>query len=390
MNGPTTHETLRQARQLMISVLRAPFKLSHPDIVFPKGKPEDWQGRKVLPPFLGEMGYEIRYFLAAVEPWLRAGWRIPARRPEYYPPGTAFADPALFAELDAALDKVAAKPLAMSFDLLNRARGGVLVGANLNGGATLDVNVRMPGTEEIRYDAAVAVLELELRRIFARHHIRLNRPLTPWDLLLTTAFSARPEQLCGATIALAPTYKPSAFTQPTVETYPHVGVQFRAMPYNSGRNSDIPRVLAEATATANRLGLPLLVYGHPGGTARPEGLAATRDLAGGDLLRFELGMLGDCRVMFSPESGWCDLMCWLQVPTVLERLGRPRCFTCMDVFHPRVILRDPNADIAIQVERLLAAREMLPTMPDDANVYDDTDWDGTWISHLMQEFVGAV
>jgi hypothetical protein len=385
----TTFETLRLARQLMITVLRAPYKQTHPELLLPKGRPDDWERRKILPPFLGEMGYEIRYFLAAVEPWLRSGWRIPARRPDYYPPGTAFADPALFAELNASMDKVSAKPLAMSFDLLSRVRGGVMVGATLDDRRMLDVNVKLPGSQEIGHDVAVALLELDVRRIFTRHHIRHARPLTPWDHLLTTAFSAQPEQLCGGTIALAPSYKPAAFTHPTVRTYPHVGVQFRALPYNSGRNSDVPTVLADATATAARLGLPLLVYGHPAGTARPEGLVSTHDLAGDDLLRFELGMLRECRVMFSPESGWCDLMCWLQVPTVLERLGRPQCFTCMDVFHPRVILRDRDEAVEAQVDRLLAAPEMLPSAPPDTEVYDDTDWDGTWINHLMQEFVGT-
>ena len=389
--GPmaTTFETVRLARQLMLSVLRAPYKISHPELVLPKGRPDDWQSRKILPPFLGEMGYEIRYFLAAVEPWLRNGWRIPARRPEYYPPGTAFADPALFAELNASLDKVRAKPLAMSFDLLGRVRGGVIVGAKLAQQRLLDVSVQLPGADEIRHDADVALLELDVRRIFARHHMHHARPLTPWDQVLTTAFSAKTEQLCGGTIALAPGYKPAAFTQPSVPTYPHVGVQFRALPYNSGRNSDVAKVLADATAAATRLGLPLLVYGHPAGTACPEGLASTQALSGGDLLRFELGMLSDCRLMFSPESGWCDLMCWLQVPTVLETLGRPQCFTCMDVFHPRVILRDHGEPIEAQVERLLAAPEMLPTAAADGDVYDDTDWDGTWINHLMQEFVGT-
>src|SRR5512139_2914730 len=54
----------------------------------------------ILPPYLGEFGFEVRVFLGAVEPWLHNGWSIPARRPELYPPGTAFADPEFFAEID--------------------------------------------------------------------------------------------------------------------------------------------------------------------------------------------------------------------------------------------------------------------------------------------------
>ncbi len=55
---------------------------------------------KILPPFLGEMGIEIIHFLARVEPYLRNGWRILAKRPAFYPPGTAFYDPAYFDRLN--------------------------------------------------------------------------------------------------------------------------------------------------------------------------------------------------------------------------------------------------------------------------------------------------
>ena len=51
----------------------------------------------VLPPYPGELGIEIRYFLARVEPWLRAGWKILARRPELYPEGSAVLDDSLTA-----------------------------------------------------------------------------------------------------------------------------------------------------------------------------------------------------------------------------------------------------------------------------------------------------
>ncbi len=49
----------------------------------------------ILPPYPGEMGIEIRYFLGRVEPWLHAGWKILSRRPELYPAGTAIRDDAL-------------------------------------------------------------------------------------------------------------------------------------------------------------------------------------------------------------------------------------------------------------------------------------------------------
>ncbi len=56
--------------------------------------------RRVLPPYLGEMGYEIKFHLARVEPWLSNGWKILARRPEFYPPDTAIHETEFFAACD--------------------------------------------------------------------------------------------------------------------------------------------------------------------------------------------------------------------------------------------------------------------------------------------------
>src|ERR1700743_601327 len=55
---------------------------------------------RVLPPYFGEMGFEIRYHLAQIEPWLRHGWETRARKPAFYPEGTAIAAPEFFAAAD--------------------------------------------------------------------------------------------------------------------------------------------------------------------------------------------------------------------------------------------------------------------------------------------------
>src|SRR5271154_7331353 len=65
---------------------------------------------KLLPSYNGEMGLEIINFLARVEPYLRNGWRILARRPALYPPGTAFHDPAYFEKLDQLIAKYGLHP----------------------------------------------------------------------------------------------------------------------------------------------------------------------------------------------------------------------------------------------------------------------------------------
>ena len=58
------------------------------------------EGVQILPGFIGEMGLEVKGFLAQVEPWLRAGWKIPARRVALYPDGTAFSDTEYFERID--------------------------------------------------------------------------------------------------------------------------------------------------------------------------------------------------------------------------------------------------------------------------------------------------
>ena len=63
-------------------------RVSVPSIV---PNPECAATVNVLPAFPGEFGVEIRYFLGRVEPWLNAGWRILARRPELYPAGAVIA-----------------------------------------------------------------------------------------------------------------------------------------------------------------------------------------------------------------------------------------------------------------------------------------------------------
>ena len=86
----------------------------------------------LLPAYPGEMGIEIRYFLGRVEPWLRAGWQVLARRPELYPAGAALDDAALFAAEDALFRRYDADRLAVGPHVrqpergrLNRVRGVV-------------------------------------------------------------------------------------------------------------------------------------------------------------------------------------------------------------------------------------------------------------------------
>ncbi len=385
--GHKALETERLARELALCVLRAPSQAAQVALPEKPGDAADWERRKILPPYLGEMGVEIRYLLAAVEPWLNNGWRIPARRPELYPPGTAFADPALFADLGAVLEQAGARPHGAALFIPGAAFHGFQVDGSYDPQSGLAVQLRNPDPGRIGLALRIAELEQALRRIFARHHMPHSRPVTPWDRALTTIFDGRPEHHCGGAIVLAPSYLPEPFVQPGYDTWPHVGVQLRHVVYNPTRNSDAAKVMAAATAAAAHLDVPLLVYGHPGGTLRPDGYESTYALHGADLLRFELAMLRDCRVMFAPDSGWCDLMCWLRVPTLVEMQQRPSTFAGMRAFRPRLAQYDAARPVAEQVDALLRAEEQLPAAVRDARVFDDLDWDGAWIGRQAREFV---
>lgn len=383
-------ETIRLARGIISTRIREPYTQGIEAFAPVVGAAEtDWSDRKILPPFLGEMGFELRYFLAAVEPWLRSGWRIPAKRPEYYPEGTAFHAPKFFAEINELMEQEGAFPVGMSFVL---AGPKVLVAQEsyFNRNGNVQVLVAAENSDANQMMILNALMERKLRDIFTKHFMTKPRPLTPWDYDLLTVFDGRPSHLLGGAVALAPSYKPSVFLNPSYRSYPHVGVQIRQMPFHAGRNSDVSFMVETVEKIAAYMDLPILVYGHPNGTYRPEGMPNTADAANGDLLRYELSMLSECKLMLSPESGWSDLMCWLQIPTFLEKLGRPHEFTANKVFKPRLMLINRDELISHQVDRLLAEKEHVPFQNLTDDVFDDMDWDSAWMRGVANFYVRGV
>jgi hypothetical protein len=294
----------------------------------------------VLPPYPGEMGIEIRYFLARVEPWFRAGWKILARRPEFYPEGSAICDDALTQAENALFARYGAVRLATGPNIVHPARG------------------RLDGVAAVMARAKARRLQEEWR-LLLRPFLGSSegRPWTRWDSDLTTvstAFSVH--QLWKHGDAFPPTYQPPAFVSESPEhSFPaHVGVQLRAITYNpNGRNSDVATVMAEAQAVAMHLSQPLLVYGEPQGCFLPDGACTTASLGGGRVLNRELGYLRTCTVMLAPNSGWADLMCWLRVPVLVERTEPLGILDMMALFKPRVLLRQPELPVEAQVDDLL-------------------------------------
>lgn len=321
--------------------------------------------KRVLPPYLGEMGYEIKYHLARVEPWLRNGWKILARRPEYYPPGSVVEAPEFFEACDNILAEhaifgagagiFAPPPELADLDILPRLDGG-----------SLEVTLRLADINKVSREA---VAEIRLRQLFLDWLDYDGRPLTDYDRN-TFAFSETclAETYIRRAEALRPSYLPWAFEHPPELTVPHVGVQMRAVTSLSlHRNSDPDWMCATAKAIGAHLGLPIIVYGRPDGCFIPEDMHTTwrpQDDGRGHLAR-ELGYLKTCRIMLGPDSGWTDLMTWLGVPVLLEMLHYPQAFEELrDSFQPRIALVDRQAPIGPQIDALMASLHCLPTTDD--------------------------
>lgn len=320
---------------------------------------------KVLPPFLGEMGFEIIHFLARIEPYLRNGWRILARRPALYPPGSAFFDPAYFDRLNPLIAQYGLHPTPVG---LRRPE------------QRLDANFHIRVTRgdmqqialEMRYEQPDILLqeskfELLMRDLFYSYCDVAQRGVLDMDLSL---LSCQPSRRNDVTIAqrpvLCPSYRPTPFLAPGGPQKPHVGVQLRAMAKTgkhpgggSSRDSDPGVILPLAEMAAAHLGLPIIVYGRPEGNLLPDGYEQSYE-AGIDLLDKELRLLSACQLMFAPDSGWADLMAWLQVPTLLEGSAYSGHFDALIGFQPRIALLDRNGPLEPQIDRLLAAEVTLP------------------------------
>jgi hypothetical protein len=315
--------------------------------------------KRVLAPYLGEMGIEVRFHLARVEPWLRNGWKILARRPDFYPPGAALAAPEFFAAAEAIMRDLK----------VGAAGGGIYVMPNDVAhyniapeveGASLKVLIELTSMEKANREA---LAEIRLRQLFLDWLDYDGRPLTDYDRdVFAIARSSQAETDYRLAEALRPSWLPPAFENPPEAMLPHVGFQVRAVKdMHQKRNSDGVWMAETAQAIGAHLKLPVVAYGHPDGCEIPTGVTTTWRGKGDGHLARELGYLKSCRLMLSPDSGWTDLMAWLGVPVLLELLRYPTTFESLrDTFQPRIQLLDREAPLGPQVDALLAGGTCLP------------------------------
>lgn len=294
---------------------------------------------RILPPFLGELGYEIRHFVALVEPWLRSGWKLISKRPELYPPGTTLYPKDLFDQISALKEKYNGQEVH-SVICIEYKRKELI-----------------PMDE---YATLQKKFEFELRSLIRPHVDRPGRPLTLFDLPLTSAWQGLNQFYLSSYHGLRPSYKPDAFTQGKPECAKHIGVQFRKLNLkDEHRNSEWQQFFPELKKLARQIGLDLLVYGEPLGCEfPPECTRASKfhpPYASG--LAGDLTCLQSCSVMFSPDSGWTDLMAWLQVPTIVMKLHTNFTYLTAIPFDPIIEVYDTEMPLIDQYKRCLFSKK---------------------------------
>ena len=320
---------------------------------------------KILPPFLGEMGFEIRHFLGSVENWLKRGWKILAKRPDLYPPGTAIHDESFFKALKDILNKY------VPYGVISLGFGYYIPPQNpVKMGGYLDSNLAPMHTLAADVQAITIAnnLERELRSLFSPFLLEnKERPLTIWDqklLSCTNSVNATNEWTSFdryVRYSIPTSYKPYYFENPTNIVGEHIGVQLRNIIQKKyepvQRNSDVEQSLSYCEELSKYYNLPIIVYGHPNGTYQPDGYEKTSDnIRVNKLLEKELGYLRSCKLMLAPNSGWCDLMAWLQVPTLIENNVTFDYFSLLEDFSPVIGLIDPTLPITKQADNLLSKR----------------------------------
>ena len=317
--------------------------------------------KRVLPPYLGEMGYEVKYHLARVEPWLRNGWKILARRPEFYPPGATITSPEFFASCDVILREQVIVSAGAGIYAPAKQLYPLSVQASMEG-QKIRASVELENLEKIHREA---IAEIKLRQLFLDWLDYDGRPLTDYDRnIFAFTETCLAESDIRRSEALRPSYLPEAFENPPERAPDHVGFQIRAFQgvIARERNSDPEWMTDTAKAMGAHLNLPVIAYGRPDGCVIPAGVRATWDeKAKGSHLARELGYLKNCKLMLGPDSGWSDLMGWLGVPVLLEKLPTPVVYEAMrDSFKPRIQLVDRNAPLGPQIDALLARESCLP------------------------------
>jgi hypothetical protein len=299
--------------------------------MFPRTSNDLFSAKKILPPFLGEMGYEVRYFIALIEPYLRSGWKLISNRSSLYPEKSTIQIPELYIEIDKIKFKYQAESVHNKL-LLNF--GGL--------------------SSSHERSIANAKFEKEIRSLILEFIDDYGRTITPLDKTLTSAWAGLDDQALMGYHGLVPSYKPLDYLLGG-DCPKHIGVQFRRFfKKDIHRNSDTNKLyplLQELSAMSN---LPLFVYGDSEACFFPNDCLQASSYHPKNLngLAGDLRCLKSCEIMFAPDSGWADLMCWLQVPTILQKLNTNYTYFPMIPFKPILTLLKENISLYEQLQEI--------------------------------------
>ena len=326
--------------------------------------------KKILPPYLGEMGLEVRGFLGIVEPWLNSGWIIPAKRPGLYPHNRAFFDQIFFDRIN---------------EIKNYYHITEMVGTLFSSKPVIASELRYELLgDEIAFSAKIDDIESVRKIVAAEKSIRLailqrykvsdsvpSQFHEPFTTVTFPGFSSLLDLNWAALSAIVPTYKPLQFINPSFSTQPHIGIQFRNLPKNPSRNSNVEKMLAVCNLAARLLGLPVLVYGA-NEDLFPKGYQVASDLVPKSMLQLdgELALLHSCKLMVAPDSGWADLMGWLGVPTLLEQQYYAWGFEGLRQFNPKILVMkdgEDNVELILQLINSPSRAVLLPEASDAVN-----------------------
>jgi hypothetical protein len=311
---------------------------THPSISL---HPFAQKGKLILPPYLGEMGLEIRGFLAQVEPWLRSGWMIPARRPGLYPYGSAFYDHEFFnyvsqIKKDFGLFEMIGslrcdKPILFNEGNVNFSGNHLLI--DLKG-------------DWFEFSKTSVAAERAIRKLFALRYVKDAFVPSIWDLNLTGLAEPFDWSVYLSMRAIVPSYFPSSFSNPSLKPHDHIGLQIRNLPQNPDRNSNPDLMISTAILASKIAGLPIIVYGK-GTDIIPNGFVHSMTLISksNEPLTEELSLLSSCRLMISPDSGWADLMGWLRIPCLIEQQWFSYLYEGLSPFKPKIQIISPDRSI---------------------------------------------
>src|ERR1700744_137648 len=134
-------------------------------------------GERVLPPYFGEMGFEIRYHMAQVEPWLRHGWKTVTRKPAFYPEGTTIAAPEFFAAADRILKHYQVIGSHGGLHIPPLEAGKIDIDRTFNGSAgSIVVNL-----SDMRKVTTQSLTEIALRKLFLEWFHASDRQIVDYD-----------------------------------------------------------------------------------------------------------------------------------------------------------------------------------------------------------------